>query len=88
MKAAEKRGANATVYIKAHIAEPKRHTRRKNGEAVSICTRCGDTGGKPYQGRKAPGRGSGAKFGIVGQLCRKCYHALYMREWGWSVCGH
>ena len=43
------------------------------------CVRCGDPDG-PYSNRRSPDRISGARFGIEGQLCRRCYGALQERE--------
>jgi hypothetical protein len=83
---AEKKGIPTDEYIRAHLKVPKLHTHRKPGEPIPACVKCGDTGGKPYQGRKAPGRSSGARFGIEGQLCMKCYHTLYMRDRK-EICG-
>lgn len=44
------------------------------------CARCGTAGGVAYRGGQRPARWSGARFGIAGDLCYRCYRALQERE--------
>lgn len=43
------------------------------------CVRCGDPDGRST-GRTTPDRITGARFGIEGDICRRCYGALQERE--------
>lgn len=44
------------------------------------CTTCGTTGGAPHHGPpNVPGRCSGARFGVDGNICIQCYNRLYAR---------
>lgn len=40
------------------------------------CIRCGNPDGPPFYGRRTPARVTGAKFGVDGDLCWRCYRAL------------
>lgn len=54
--------------------------RRKCKEKWEPCVRCGDPGGAPFHARVTPARVDGARFGIDGDICWRCYHALAERE--------
>ena len=44
------------------------------------CAACGDPGGWVAPGDQTPRRTSGARFGVAGRLCQRCYVRLYDAE--------
>jgi hypothetical protein len=69
--------ARAHVYFDGTY---KNLTRRKPKQQWPPCVRCGDSDGRITGGRATPDRITGGRFGIEGDICRRCYGALQERE--------
>jgi hypothetical protein len=55
---------------------------RTKGVSSRPCARCGDPGGRPHDRCTSPGRTSGSRFGIGGDICLRCYDILRYRQGG------
>lgn len=67
-----------TAKEHVHFDGTHRNLRTKQPKTSWLpCVRCGDEGGR---GSPTPDRITGARFGIEGAICRKCYGALQERE--------